>query len=68
VTRDDENAEITQFLASRGANCCAAAYAAFTSTGLSCAEEARRLEDVKAKKTTKHEIVLAMRRFQRSRS
>ena len=66
VTRDEENAEIAQFLASRGATRCPAAYVAPTSTGLSCAEEVRRLASVQVKKATKQEIMLASHKFYRS--
>jgi hypothetical protein len=66
MTRDEENAEIAQFLASRGATRCPAAYVAPTAAGLSCAEEARRLESLKVKKASRQDIQAAAHRFYKS--
>jgi hypothetical protein len=51
VTRDAELDAIARFLRSRGATRCPAAYAAPTATGLSCAEEDRRLKQLRLKET-----------------
>jgi hypothetical protein len=49
MTRDEEAAAIAQFLASRGATRCPAAYVAPTTSGLSFEEEARRLKCLRLK-------------------
>jgi hypothetical protein len=51
VNRDAELDAITQFIAANGATRCPAAYVAPTATGLSRAEEARRLKRLRLKKT-----------------
>jgi len=51
VTRDAELDAIARFLRSRGATRCQAAYAAPTATGLSHAEEGRRLKQPRLKDT-----------------
>jgi hypothetical protein len=63
VTRDEEIAEIDRFLGSHGAIMCPAAFIAPTSTKFSPAEEARRLERVRVKKSSKRDVLAAARRF-----
>jgi hypothetical protein len=63
VTRDEEAAAIAQFLEGRGATKCRTAYVGPTSTSLSAAEEARRLERVEVKTASRREILAPARRF-----
>jgi hypothetical protein len=63
VTRESELAQIQQFLEAKGAIRGPSKFVAPTSTTFSPSEEARRLDRVQVKKSSKRDILAAARRF-----